>query len=105
MATLQGDSGAIDAGLTCARAWGVGDAKLSALAEWPSHELYTDIDRASIAVAEQFVLDVNLVDEADIDALKSAAGDRAAFNTIAALSVFDQCIRLRLTATALLEEV
>ncbi|RHW26283.1 hypothetical protein D0Z08_15065 [Nocardioides immobilis] len=105
MAMLLQDQSAIDAGLTYGRRIGMEEAKLAAVSDWPTHELYDAADRASLQLAEQMVMDVTLVEAADIEALKTAVGDAATFNTVAALSVFDQCIRLRIMASALVVEV
>lgn len=105
MATLLDDQIAFQAGLGAARALGLDEAKVAVLSEWPTHPLYSDAERVSIQLAEQVVFDVGAVEEANIDRLKDLLGDATTFNIVAALSMFDQCLRLHLVGTALLSEV
>ena len=47
---------------------GLGE-KLERLSEWPSSPLFTPLDRAAIAFAEQFVMDVTGIDQSQVDSL------------------------------------
>ena len=68
--------------------------KRAALPSWPISPLFTDRDRACLAFAEQFVLDVSAVSEEQRGALRSALGaDAAPF--VQALYAIDFELRLR----------
>ncbi len=68
--------------------------KLDALPSWPSSPLFSDRDRACLAFAEQFVLDVSLVSEEQRAELRAALGaDAAAFAQ--ALYAIDFELRVR----------
>ena len=68
-------------------------AKIATLAQWPSSPLFSDADRAVIAFAEQFVMDVGAMEETTRRPVADALGD----NTVTfaqALYLVDMGLRL-----------
>jgi alkylhydroperoxidase family enzyme len=74
--------------------------KIAALPSWPTSPLFTERERAGLAFAEQFVLDVSAVSEEQRGSLRAAlGGDAAAF--VQALYAIDFELRLRAAFAAL----
>jgi alkylhydroperoxidase family enzyme len=80
---------------------GAANARIAALPSWPDSPLFGERERACLAFAEQFVLDVSGVTDEQRGALAAALGaDAAAFAQ--ALYAIDFELRLRAAFTALL---
>jgi alkylhydroperoxidase family enzyme len=75
---------------------GVDDALVSALPAWPHDDRFDATDRACLAFAEQWVLDVASLDDATAAAVREQLGDEGLQSFAHALLVVEQRIRLRL---------
>jgi alkylhydroperoxidase family enzyme len=71
----------------------IDDAKLAALAQWPTDPVFSAVERVCLGFAEQFVIDVAGVTAADRASLTTALGD-AGFGFVQALYVLDHGARL-----------
>lgn len=85
MATLLRVQPELEARCERARAQGLGEAKIAALPTWSSSELFTDRERACLAVAEQFVIDVNGLDDESVGDLVEHLGAAGCYTFVAAL--------------------
>lgn len=83
-----------------ARRAGLEEAKISALAEWPTSPLFSDAERACLALAEQFVMDANGVTDELVGAVLrhySAADCHSFVNAVSAFETFQRgCLILGL---------
>jgi hypothetical protein len=70
--------------------------KLGRLAEWPSSPLFTPLDRAAIALAEQFVMDVTGIDQSHIDSLLEHLTTEETWALVNALWFSEAMLRLGL---------
>jgi alkylhydroperoxidase family enzyme len=75
---------------------GVDDAIMAALPAWPHDDRFDATDRACLAFAEQWVLDVASLDAATAAAVREQLGDDGLQSFAYALLVVEQRIRLRL---------
>lgn len=86
-----------------ARATGLDEARIAALASWPTSPLFSDAERACLALAEQFVMDANgVTDELVDDVLRhwSAADCHTLANAISAFETFQRgCLTLGITVS------
>jgi hypothetical protein len=76
----------------------------AALAQWPTSALFDTTDRACLAFAEQFVIDVASLDDATAFAVRDALGDQGFADFVSALLVIEQRQRLHLMWDHLLQE-
>lgn len=83
---------------------GVDDAVLGALASWPSDPRFDAADRACLALAEHFVMDVASLGDDTVAAVRERLGDDGTQTFVTALLIVEQRIRLRLAWDTLLEE-
>jgi len=77
---------------------------LDALSSWPTSPHFTETDRACLAFAEQFVIDVATLPDAMAVAVSDRLGPEGFANFVHALLVIEQRQRLRLIWERLLEE-
>src|SRR6267154_6484377 len=82
---------------TRARLAGATDEKVADLAQWPTSPLFTEGERACLALTEQFVIDVNGVTDAHINAITDHLGPRGCFGFVPALSALETFQRAWLT--------
>lgn len=75
---------------------GVDDALVAALPAWPHDDRFDATDRACLAFAEQWVIDVASLDDATAAAVREQLGDDGLQSFACALLVVEQRIRLRL---------
>jgi alkylhydroperoxidase family enzyme len=75
---------------------GVPDEVLLAIRSWPSDPRFDERDRACLAFAEHFVIDVASIDDGTVAAVSEHLGDEGLANFVNALLVVEQRIRLRL---------
>lgn len=63
------------------------DNRIGTIADWPTSSLFSAADRAALSMAEQFLLDVSAVDDAQRTELRTELGDGAAVlvNTLYAI--------------------
>ncbi len=72
-----------------ARAAGLDEQKIAALADWPRSPLFSPLECACLGFAEQFVLDPNGINDADAAPVTAALGDAGTVAFVEALAVFD----------------
>jgi alkylhydroperoxidase family enzyme len=68
---------------------GLGEAKLANLAEWWKQPGFTDLERACLRFAEQFVLDAQAMSDEEARPVVAALGDAGSVAFIEALAIFD----------------
>lgn len=68
-----------------ALAAGLTEAKIDALASWPSSPLFTAADRACLALAEQFVIDAHGISDEQVAAVTEHLGAQQCFVLVNAL--------------------
>jgi alkylhydroperoxidase family enzyme len=81
-------AGAVEAGVT--------EAQVAALADYVRSPHFSDHERRCLAYAEQYVIDVHGITDADADAVKSEMTDAGFVAFTVALGLFDGIGRLRL---------
>jgi alkylhydroperoxidase family enzyme len=64
-------------------------AKAAALASWWTSEQYSDVERACLRFAEQFVLDPKGISDADAAAVVAALGDAGTVAFVEVLAILD----------------
>ena len=86
-----------------ARRAGLEEAKVAALPEWPTSSLFSDGERACLALTEQFVMDANGVTDELVGAVLqhySAADCHTFVNAVSAFETFQRgCLTLGLAAS------
>jgi hypothetical protein len=83
-----------------AAAAGLSDAKLAAVDRWPSSPLFSETDRACLALAELFVIDVSAADDPVVRNVLAALGPAGLYGFVQALWVFDMTLRLEMSLEA-----
>jgi alkylhydroperoxidase family enzyme len=97
MATLLRFDGGLALRSEQARAAGLDEEKIAALASWPTSPLFSAAERACLALAEQFLMDANgVTDELVGDVLKHYSGEEC-YRLVTALSAFERLQRGCLT--------
>jgi alkylhydroperoxidase family enzyme len=76
---------------------GLDDATISELVRWPTSDRFDERQRACLALAEQFVIDVASTDDELVGAVRDHLGDVGLHDFVSALLVVEQRQRLRLT--------
>ena len=84
-----------------ATAAGLDEKTIAALADWPISDRFGPRERACLAFAEQFVIDVAGLDTATADGVREGLGDAGLIDFTNALLVIEQRIRRRLVWTRL----
>ncbi|HEX5066393.1 MAG TPA: carboxymuconolactone decarboxylase family protein [Myxococcota bacterium] len=79
---------ALDAGLT--------EEKIAALADAGDSPLYSDAERACVALAELFAMDPHAITDADATRVVAVLGDAGTVALVEALALFDGFTRFRL---------
>ena len=74
----------------------VADDMLAAIRSWPTDPRFDPLDRACLAFAEHYVIDVASIDDNTVAAVREHLGDDGLLNFVNALLVIEQRIRLRL---------
>ena len=86
-----------------ARAAGLDEAKIDALAAWPASPLFSDAERSCLALTEQFVMDANGVTDELVDAVLahySPADVHTFVNAVSAFETFQRgCLTLGLASS------
>ena len=72
-----------------ARAAGLDEAKLATLAEWWKQPGFSDLERACLRFAEQFVLDAQAMSDEEARPVVAALGEAGTVAFIEALAIFD----------------
>ena len=78
------------------RTGAVDDDLLDSIAAWPNDSRFTGADRAALAFAEHYIIDVASIDDSTVAAVRGHLGDVGLQNFVSALLVVEQRIRLRL---------
>ena len=86
-----------------ARQAGLGEDRIAALGSWPTSPLFSDAERACLALTEQFVMDANGVTDELVDAVLahySAADVHTLVNAVSAFETFQRgCLTLGLASS------
>ena len=82
---------------------GLEEERIEALAQWPTSQRFGPRERACLAFAEQFVIDVAGLDDAVAGAVIEHLGEEGLADFASALLVVEQRLRLRLTWQRLFE--
>jgi alkylhydroperoxidase family enzyme len=64
--------------------------KLAALSSWPTSPLFTDFERAALAFAEMFIIDVSSIDDELVAALRRHLTPAEVYRFVTAIWVTDQ---------------
>lgn len=96
IATLHGDTGQQLLRHDAAVAAGLTEEKVAALAQYSTSPLFSDHERACLSYAEQYVIDVHGLTDADAEAVKRGMSDADFVAFTVALGLFDGLGRLRL---------
>jgi alkylhydroperoxidase family enzyme len=65
------------------------ESRVAALDSWWTSDAFTDVERACLRFAEQFVLDPKQISDADAAAVVGALGDAGMVAFVEALAIFD----------------
>ena len=82
---------------------GLEEERIEALAHWPTSQRFGPRERACLAFAEQFVIDVAGIDDVVAGAVVEHLGEQGLADFASALLVVEQRLRLRLTWQRLFE--
>ncbi len=96
IAMLLGCPAELAARTPAAVAAGLDESLVGELSRWPMSPLYGPIERACLAFAEQFVIDVAGLDDAIAGAVRDQLGEQGLVDFVNALLVVEQRQRLRL---------
>jgi alkylhydroperoxidase family enzyme len=96
VAALHGCAAELATRTPAARASGLGEAKIAALADWATDARFDARERACLRFAEQFVLDPHAITDADAAAVVAALGEPGFVALIETLALFDGFCRFRL---------
>ena len=99
VATVLGDAAGAALRTPAALAAGLDEQRVAQLDEWWSHPAFGPAERAALATAEQFVVDVHGVSDESFAAVVDALGPAGAVAFSMALALFDGQSRLRLAFT------
>ena len=78
-----------------ARAAGLSEEKIAALADWRRAEVFSDTERACLAFAESFALAVGAIGDEDVAAMSAYLSEAEIVALCQALAVFDGFTRFR----------
>jgi alkylhydroperoxidase family enzyme len=96
IATLHGDTAQQRLRHDTAMAAGLTEEKIAALPRYADSSLFSDHERTCLAYAEQYVIDVHGITDADADAVKRGMSDADFVAFTVALGLFDGLGRMRL---------
>ena len=96
MASLLGATWALEARSPRAVEAGLTEEKVAALSSWPTSPLFDDTERACLDLTEQFLIDVNQITDAQVDAVRERIGTAATYAFVSALWAFEQLQRMSL---------
>jgi len=97
IATLLGFEAGLVVRSQPARDAGLGEDKIAELASWPTSPLFSPRERACLALAEQFVIDVNGVTDRHIDDVLEHLPSGECYAYVNALSALENLQRACLT--------
>lgn len=87
--------GALEERMPAATAAGLTEELVGALPAWSTDSRFTDLQRAALTIAEQFVLDPHGITAEQRAAVVAHAGDAGLVALVEALAVFDGFTRFR----------
>ena len=96
LAMLLGCPAELASRTAAAVAAGFDEARVEVLSRWPTSPLFGPRERACLAFAEQFVIDVAGLDDATAGAVREELGEQGLVDFVNALLVVEQRQRLRL---------
>jgi alkylhydroperoxidase family enzyme len=105
MAMLFGCSTELARRAPAAAAAGFDEERVDVLAQWATSPRFASRERACLALAEQFVIDVAGLDDATVGAVRDHLGEQGLADFVSALLVVEQRLRLHLTWQRLFESV
>lgn len=82
---------------------GLDEAQVTSLSQWPTSPRFGARERACLAFAEQFVIDVAGLDDATAGGVRDELGEQGLVDFVSALLVVEQRQRLRLIWRQLFE--
>lgn len=88
-ASILGNATALAERTPAAAAAGLSEAKIAALASWPTDDRFDGSDRACLALAEQYVIDIHGVSSEQLAAATSAVGPTGMVALTTALAVWE----------------
>jgi len=97
IATLLGFEAGLAVRSQQAREAGLGEDKIAELPSWPTSSLFSARERACIALAEQFVMDVGGVTDRQVDDVLEHLSSGECYAYVNALSAFENLQRACLT--------
>jgi alkylhydroperoxidase family enzyme len=100
MAHLLGDERGMARRSEVAMELGLTEQKISELARWPTSDEFSPTERACLGLAEQYVIDVSAVSDADTQPVLELLGAAGLYGFVQALWVIDESIRLDLALGA-----
>lgn len=74
---------------------GVSPAEVAALGDWPTSDFFDERDRACLALAEQFVIDVSATTDDQVAAVAAHMDPGELYGFVHALLALDETLRLR----------
>jgi alkylhydroperoxidase family enzyme len=89
IATLLDNSGELSHRSGPAQVAGLTEDKIAALAAWPSSPLFAPVERACVALAEQFALDASGVTDQQVADVAAALGDVACYAYVEGVSALE----------------
>lgn len=103
LATLLGCAAELAVRTPAAAAAGLDEERVELLSRWPTSPRFGSRERACLAFAEQFAIDVAGLDEATAGAVRYQLGEQGFVDFVNALLVIEQRLRLRLIWRQLFE--
>lgn len=76
------------------------ERKIADLSSWPTSDEYSSVERACLRLAEQYVIDVSAVTDADTAPVLEHLGADGLYGFVQVLWVIDESIRLDLALEA-----
>ena len=81
---------------------GLAADKIAALNNWATADIFSPLERAALAYAEQFVISVSAVSEEQVESLRTHLGDEKTYAFAAAVYVIEMTERLRIVSGVVL---
>jgi alkylhydroperoxidase family enzyme len=97
IASLLGNEAALSVRSEAATSAGLSEAKIQAIAQWPTSPLYDEGERATLALTEQFVIDVGGITDEQTQSVLDAIGPAGLQGLVQALYVHDMSQRLEMS--------
>jgi alkylhydroperoxidase family enzyme len=105
MAQLLGDAAGLERRSQAALDHGLDEETIADLPQWPVSDRYSARERDCLALAEQYVIDVSAVTDAQTGAVLAHLGAAGLYGFVQALYAIDESIRLELALAAAFADV